>query len=279
MFIQLPNADFSGNGLGKAVLFTHGMPSEDLLGLWLFDEGNDGDPFNSVADKSGNGNHATLRTNWTAGVKRTYGMEVTTNQGTALQTALPINPSGRQMTVFVAGANTLPGNETNQYNNWFGSTDNPGMDQPTLSHTNAPSLCLNYQGLDDTPRWQAFDAGGDMIGTSTLGADANQPDYDEPTVAALEIDGINDAVALHVLGAPMLTATDARVGMFYDGATNRGNLEFGPWPHVNRRSAASTIAHVYAVAVYARTFTDTEAQRHMGFMRQIAEARGVLFPA
>ena len=277
MLITLPNANFAATGLGQVTRLINGMPQADLVGLWLFDEGNDGDPVNSVADRSGLGNHATLRANWPAGVRRSYGMEVPTNEGTALQTAIPVNPNGQLLTVFVAGANTLPGSEPSTYNNWVGSTANTGMSLPTDAHTSGPSLVMNYTGDDTTPRWQLFDSLSDMIGQPVLAQSADQPDYNEPSIAAIETDGLNNTAKLHVLGAPSLSITNAAIGTFYDGVTNRGNLEFGPWPYAASRSAASTIAHVYAVAAYARTFTETEAQAHMAYMRTIAEAKGVTF--
>ena len=277
MLITLPNANFAATGLGQVTRLINGMPQADLIGLWLFDEGNDGDPVNSVADRSGFGNHATLRDDWSAGVRRSYGMEVTTNEGTVLQTAIPINPSGQKLTVFVAGANTLPGSEAQTYNTWVGASANPGMALPTDSHTNAPSLALNYTGNDASPAWQILDISADMIGQTVLNQGSNQPDYGDPGIAAIETDGLNNTAKLHALGAASLSVSNAAVGTFYDGVTNRGNLEFGVWPHTTVRSAASTIAHVYAVAAYARTFTETEAQAHMAYMQTIAEAKGVTF--
>jgi len=228
MLITLPNADFSGAGLGQVQRFINGMPLSDLLGLWLFDDGADGDPLTSVADKSGQGNHAALRSGWTAGLKRSYGMEVATIDGTALQTAIPVNPAGRKMTVFVAGANTLPGDESSVFNNWTGSTDNEGMVAPTDSHLNGPALTLNYTGGDTTPAWQVFDNSSDMMGQIILVTGSNQPAYSAATVSGIEIDGTAGGVALHTLGAATQSVTNANVSAFYDGVTERGDLEFGP---------------------------------------------------
>lgn len=278
MLITLPNANFSATGLGRVRRFINGMPVTNLLGLWLFDDGNEGDLLTSVADYSGLGNHATVMPNWTAPTRRSYGAEVTTNEGTAFDTGLPINPSGQKMTVFVAGLNNLPGDEASTFNQWSGSTANGGMASPSTSNSNEPALVLNYNGTDSTGRWQVFDAGADMTGTYTIAQDEYQPAYGEATVAAIDIDATTDTAKLHVLGAPTLTVSNSGIGTFYDGLTDQGNLAIGAWAHALSRSATSNIAQIYGVAAYAGTFTDAEAQEYMGFLRDIAVARGVVFP-
>lgn len=275
MLITLPNADFSGTGLGKVTRLVNGMPQTGLVGLWLFDGGAVGASISSVADQSGAENDAALRSGWASGIKRSYGLEVASNQGTALQTAIPINPSGRQMTVFVACSNTLPGSESGVFNTFVGSTTNYGMALPENNHSNSPSLVLNFSG-GTTPKWQVYNSSAAMLGgANLLAGGAPQPGFSEPTVAALDIDGVNSIVKLHVLGAAMASVSDPDIGVYYDGSTSRGALEIGAWPNGTARSAAASIAQIYAVAAYAKTFTDSDAQSHMAFMKKIAEARGV----
>ncbi len=275
MLITLPNADFSSTGLGTVQRLIGGMPQTDLAGLWLFDQGSDGDQITSILDSSGNGRNATLMPNWTAAVKRSYGAEVASSDGVAYETDLPLNPAGRKMTVFVAGRNALPGNEAGVYNNWTGDANSADMADPATVQANVPELVLNYNGVS-TGRWQLYDGSADMMGTTTL---TTAPDdyLNAPSVAGIETNGADGITKLHVLGANAATITDSRISDFYDGSTDRGRLAFGPWAHGGTNSVNTTIAHIYAVAAYYRTFTDAEAAAHMQAMQKIAEARGVAF--
>lgn len=276
MLITVKNANFSGSGLGKVRRLLHGVPQDALAGLWLCADSALGDPIAAVPDRSGGAYDAVVRAGWPSGIQRSYGLEVTTPAGTALRTTLPVNPPGRRVTVFVCGSNTIPGSEAGLYNSWAGSTSNTGMSTPAGSHGNAPALTLVYAGVDASPRWGVFDSSSDMIGMPTLSDPLiGLPAFGQPSVAAMDIDGVTGTVKLHVLGQPTRSVTDPRVSAFYDGVTNRGSVEIGIWPYAAVRSAAPSIGQLYMASAYYKTFGEAEAQSCMGFMRGVAETRGV----
>ena len=276
MLITLPNADFSGTGLGKVQRMINGMPQASLSGLWLFDDGGNGDVVGAVTDKSGLGHAATLRSGWVGGARASFGMNVARSAGTALMTDVPINPVSQIFTVFFAGKFTLFGNTPGEFIQVMGSTDNAGMEAEGTNHLNNPALVMNYVGTGPNGYWQIFDANNDMMGATIL-TQVNSPTYDEATVAGVQIDGNTGTVTLHVLGASSVSLTDPRTSAFYDGATDRGNLEIGVWPHGSQRPTSPNLAEVYGVAAYERTFTQSEAQEYMRHLQKIAEKRGVVF--
>ncbi|WP_374961024.1 hypothetical protein [Spongiibacter tropicus] len=277
MLITLPNADFSNVGLGKVTRLLHGMPSEGLVGLYLITDGDDGSTLTSLPDYSGRGNDATLRANWLGPKKRSYGYEVDNNNGTCFQTAIPENPAGRQRSYIIAGADTLPGSEESVYNNWMGASANVGMTLPADYSSNAPSLTKNTRGDSGAPYNQLFDNGGDLIGTTVLsfGYDGG---YGDPQITAHSIDGVNGTASALCRNGTHRQATNAALSAFYDGVTNRGNFEFGPWAHGSQRSVNPTIAHTYAVAVYDKVLTAEEKASYIAHMEAILAARGIVFP-
>ncbi len=274
MLITLPNSDFSPLGLGQVTRLRGGAPVDDLVGLWLFDSGIDGAAIASVTDASGNGHHATLMANWTAGIKRSYGMEVGTAQGSAYETDIPINPTGRALTVFFAGATMVPAAETGVFINWIGANI-AEMDNPATNQSNQPHLVINHDMTFSPGRLILFNSNSGMLGTNVLTQSANQPTFQQPFVAALDINGETGTAKMHVLGASTLSHTSAAISTFYDGATDRGDFTFGPWAHNTVATASPPIGNVYAVAAYARNFSEAEAQTQMQFLRAIAAARGV----
>lgn len=277
MLITLPNADFSSAGLGKVTRLINGMPAADLIGLYLFDDGADGDTITTLVDKSGNGNNASVRTNWSGGKKRSYGLEVDNANGVCYQTPIAMNRPGRKFTIIVAGSNTLPGSELHVHNNWIGASLNNGMASPTQTLNNIPALTINYTGTDTTGRWQIYNGGKDLLGVTTLFINGND-NYNQPSIAAMTIDGVAGDVILSQLGetaSPNSLTSLAAVQSFYDGVTDIGVIEFGPWAHVAKRSANTTIAHVYMVAIYDAKLSEAEIQERFGFMRAICEGRGI----
>ena len=276
MLIKLPNADFSAAGLGTVTRLVSGMPVADLVGLWLFEDGDLDDEITAVADASGNGNTATLKAGWSAGIKRSYGVETPNNDGMVYETLLPINPAGRKMTVFVAGMNTLPGSGAGDFNNWVGLSNSTDMATPGAQHPNDHAIVLNYDGTAAVGHWQLFDNGSTIMGQATVGTDGPD-DYNEAGVAGIEIDGATGTAKVYQLGHATATRTDAGISSHYDGATDRGTMSFGPWAHAATRSASASIAQTYAVAAYLRTFTDAEAQAHMTYLRDRVALRGVTF--
>ncbi|QEW21237.1 hypothetical protein LA6_003445 [Marinibacterium anthonyi] len=280
MLIKLTNADFSAAGLGKVTRYIGGVPSTNLRALYLMNDGVDGDDVTTLTDFSGNGNHATLLDGWDPAVQRSYGIEVDQENGVAYEVPLPCNLPGQEMTVFVSARNKLPSAESNVFNTFFGSKDNGNMLDPSLAHTNAPSLCLNFSGQSAAGNFQIFDSGSDLLGAGTVGFTGEGPGYGEAGAVGFGLSAVSDEVILHVEGATDRVQAGAATALtdFYDGVTDRGNMLIGCWPQNIRSTLVTSIADIYAIAIYDRVFTEAAAASYLSDMKTIAQVRGVTFP-
>lgn len=99
--ITIPGADFSSSGLPKFEKTIAGFPVNNLKGLYLFEDGINGDSIASAVDSSGLGNHASLATGGSSGVKGASGL-VGTNFANPAVFSAPGLDLGQAFTVVVA---------------------------------------------------------------------------------------------------------------------------------------------------------------------------------
>lgn len=276
MLIISASADGSSSGLGRVTRMLYGMPATDMEGLWLFQDGDIGDEITTVTDRSGNGRHAALKSGWSAPKQRSYGAEIDNHDGAKFETGLRLNPAGQQQTVFIAGANILPGSEAGVYNVWYGSSINDISVPPTGTMTNAPALSITSNGTSPGPAITAFNADTSILGVNVLHL-SGYPGFGQPGIWAIDIDASTDTVRVHGLGRTTSSRTNVGVSTYYDGTTDRGALTIGTWAHGAARSANDTISDLYAVAAYNRTFSEQTAQRYMQYMASMLADRGLTF--
>ncbi|QDL92556.1 hypothetical protein FDP22_12645 [Paroceanicella profunda] len=275
MIITLKDVSFAGAGLGTATELIRGIPKAGLLGLYMMDEAEIGAPVSSLADISGNGNTATLRSGWTAPIQRDYGLEVAGPHGTVFRTPIPTNPSGRKRTMYMVQTPLLPGNEASVYSYLFGASGNGGMALPTDNHTNAPFPALRYYGIGASGIYDVYDLALDILGATTVKYSA-PPTFGEPSLASFSYDGAAPRIEMNVQSGDTRFSTNAAIGTFLDGTTDYGTIEFGIWGHQVARSAANPLGRMHMVAIY-ETFYDTAAQlKHMAFMAKAMQARSVV---
>jgi hypothetical protein len=277
MILQIPAADFGAAALGGITRVVNGMPATNLLGLYLFEDGAVDDEVGIAVDSSGNGNHALTRSGWPNAVKTAYGVKTPDSNGMCFVTPIPLNPAGQQLTAFVCGVNHLEGNSSGDYNNWIGQSVTADMDTPGAQHPNDDAVVLNYDGTGIPGHYQLYDNGGTIQGAATTGS-AGPATYDQNGVAGIDVDAVAGAVKLHQLGFAMASRSAAGISTFYDGSTDRGFLSFGPWSHGSTRSVNDVIGEAYAVAIYGRSFSETEAQTYMQYLADRVALRGVTFP-
>ena len=228
MLIKLPKANFAGSNLGRVTRYTSGMPSTDLLGLYLMNDGVEGEDVTRLTDFSGRGNHATLLDGWTPAVQRSYGIEITNVDGCAYEIPQPVNLPGRDMTMLIAAKTTIPEDESAVFNTFYGSTANENQLLPNIAHANQPALVLNYS-CQTSGHFQILDAGSDLVLASTTGDNTRGPRLTEPGIVAMELDISNDHIALHYPGETTASRDGKETALtdFYDGVTDRGNMLIG----------------------------------------------------
>lgn len=266
----VPGADFSAGGL-RLNRTIAGMPARGLLGLWLFDDMPEGQPFASVLDQSGNGRHAQLMPGYAPAVRASYGASIPGPDGSIYDTGLSFN---RRMTIVVAVSNPLPGNQANYFNVLFGTTGSGFDGNPANANPNTAPV-LHYNGTNAAGGASTiYDADGAQIG-SVATALTGAPLYNQPGAFAISIDGDADSYSAEWMGAPRVSRVNAGIGDYWDGSTDRGNLIIGCHPFSSARSPAATLCRVYGYAAYDRPLASDDAQSVMQSLRQIAIARGV----
>lgn len=259
MLITIPGANFENAGLGQIVRFHGGMPDKDLLGLYLFDGGEaNGATLAQIADKSGNGNDASLAdAYYTNGVQRSYGLEGAGEVGAKYSTGIEVNDGPK--TIIWSGQNTHPGGEASVYTI---ACDAVGLNLH-LSGTSDPSSALLYDSAQHTGSTSMLFTGAEGLELSLT--------------LSMVLDGPNDSVHLQHLGESRQTRTDAGVGAHFDGVTPRGPFNFGAWKFGSTSAAGAVIGKCYGFAVYDRAMTEPEVAEHMGYLQAIGEGRGITF--
>lgn len=272
MIITLPRANGEFAGLGTVTRLRNGMPLEGLEGLWLFDGLEaDGAAVSTLTDKSGKGRHGTLKSGWTAPVKRSYGVDVAGPHGSVFD--VPLNANGRPLTVIVAWRPRIPGSESGVYLGLVTSTINNLPADPANSHPASPWTPFQYLGIGASGLYQMMDLGADVFGQNQVRATTSRQ-YGQPSIASMTLDGANNFARVAELGFAPASITNSLIGSYYNG-TSRGTLQIGIHNYVGNRSAANPLAELYGFAAYSKAMTDAEVQTHMGFMNRIVAQRGI----
>lgn len=273
MRIVIPGIDASQSGLGRSLPLVRGLPADGLQALYLFDNGQVGQPVNQFVDLSGKRNHGHLYGNYAAPVQRTWGVEVQSVNGLMIATGVPV---GQSATVVLALEARVPGNESGVFPTHFGTTANAYNIDPAAYVANANTPVVNFSGAGAFGSYALFDG---TTGTSVLGATRTAlvggPGNSQPAVLGLRINGPANTMGLRANSGAEQVVSRASIGSHY--AQDRGEILLGAWGQGSQRTAASPNYRLFGAAVYDRVLDDEMLSVAMRGIRRQAEAAGIVF--
>jgi hypothetical protein len=269
LILKVAGANFSQSGLPKLKQTILGFPAEGLAGLYLFEDGSvDTAHTGEFLDSSGRANNASLFSDFSAPVNRSYGLEVTDGAGLILNSGIK-QPS--QFTILVCANLSMPTDSHNGYPTYTGDTGNGIPSSKASSGNNSPRLAINtaLQGADDSNG--LYSANSEMLrGKARIRVpEGTYGSANQPALMALSV-GL-DSLMFRTLSGFKAPVSDPDIQTGY-AAVNEDVL-LGLWAH---GSPGGISGRLYGFAVYERALNDDEMSEAMAAMNTRVSARGVV---
>lgn len=265
--IRIPGADFSESGLPKLQREIHGIFADNLVGLYLIEDGINGEGVTTLTDSSGNGNHAELYDGLTVATKQSYGLETAGIIGSAYDTGIT---QTAEFTVIACLKHKVPEVDYQGYPTFF--TDTAGGF--SSHHAQRPSLNIDFDNETAYNTVGVYDFGSEIMGTTRRLIPSSQLIGSEPFVVALGVSKQSGVATFQSVTGYNFTATgkSAEIAAEYDNLTSK--MLVGIWPHA---ADAAIDGEVYAYAIYDKLLSDSEMSRAMTAIKARVELRGVVF--
>lgn len=265
VIIRVPGADFSDSGLPKLQRQIYGIPADGIVGLYLFEDGTEGDAVSQITDLSGNGNNAELYATSDTATKRSYGIEISGVLGSAFNTGIQQTP---EFTVIACAKHKVQEVDYSGYPTFF--TDTGGG--YSNGHANRLSLNIDLNTPADTVG--VYDYGSEITGTTRDTIPSSKQLASNPFIVSLAISGSSGEYKFKSISGYSNSATgkSAEIANEYNGLSS--TMLIGFWPHGND---AAVDSEVYAYAIYDRLLSDAEIATAMSAIKARVESRGVVF--
>ncbi len=267
VIIRIPGADFSNSNLPKLQRQIHGIIADNLVGLYLMEDGTNGQAVTTLTDSSGNANHAELYDGLTAATKQSYGLETAGVIGAAYDTGIT---QTAEFTVIACLKHKVAEVDYSGYPTFF--TDTAGG----FSSGHAQRLALNID-MNTEPTYNTvgvYNFGSEIIGSVRKLIPSSAQLGSEPFVVALGVSKQSGVATFQSVTGYNFTATgkSAEIAAKYDNLTSK--MLIGIWPH---STDAPIDGEVYAYAIYDKLLTDEEISQAMTAIKARVELRGVTF--
>lgn len=268
--ITIPGADFSTSGLPKFEKTVAGFPVTNLKGLYLFEDGSNGDSITVAQDSSGLGNHASLFNGGNAGTKGALGL-VGTNYANPPVYSAPGLALGQAFSlVFAAKADV----DVDSFP-WFWRPS-PDVNTGSLNGTQSLGEAINMDHSSSTLRAQYYnsagylDASASSSSASTVGFNDNAHGPTDWFAAALSFNPAQNRFRFYAVEqfVERVSATPAAASAAKSGTHLFG---IGRW-------AASTVAQTGKLglfAIYSGEKTQAELATLIGKAKARMATRGV----
>lgn len=166
--IRVKGANFSNSGLPKLIPTIAGFTTENLKGLFLFEEGTvDQAHSGQFVDSSGLGNHGTLRGNWLQPTKKAFGMQGGAG-GIAINTGIA---AGQKLTVVLGVKFNEPDPASNVYPLIFGPSAQMPASIAAAATLGSNKMFINAQFIPSSNAndmdWGVYKSGGPITGDAT----------------------------------------------------------------------------------------------------------------
>lgn len=268
LVMKVAGADFSQSGLPKLKQTILGFPSLGLAGLYLFEDGTVDTAHTGVfIDSSGRKNDASLFSDFSAPVNRSYGLEVTNSAGLILNTGIP---QTGDFTILACVNLTMDTVSAEGYPTYTGDTGNKIPATKASTGSNSPRLALNVDLSGGGHSNGMYSAGGTLLGGDVrVTIPYSRGGSEQPAIMALKVSG--DSAELRTLSGFEYSAQDADIPAGY--AALDEEVVVGLWKH----STTSPLSgRLYGFAVYDRPLSDVEVAEAMAAMNARVAARGVV---
>lgn len=266
VIIRIPGADFSESGLPKLQREIHGILADNLVGLYLMEDGTNGQAVTTLTDSSGNGNHAELYAGTTAATKQSYGLETAGIIGSAYNTGIT---QTAEFTVIACLKHKVAEVDYAGYPTFF--TDTAGGFSSGHGQRLALNIALSGGGINTVGTYDASDV---ILGTGRRLIPSSKQISSEPFVVALGVSKQEGVAKLQSVTGYNFTATgkSAEIATKYDNLTSK--MLIGIWPH---GADAPIAGEVYAYAIYDKLLSDVEIAQAMTAIKARVQLRGVTF--
>lgn len=276
MYTKLNNLTVPASRLGKLQRKIYGMPSDNLLRYYSFDDGSVGDPVTTFPDLSGNAAAASLFSG-SSGVTRTTGGVVNDDaQGFAFDSG--VSMTGQVTLVLVNKSLVVPDDSlTAAYIMFAGPADNVVSSLTSSQSILAPGPWLMtapyptdgvgnvwaYSGGGDT--WEST---GDTFNRVVVTNDEQAPNDYRVSVLSWDTDsGVMRLVSTN----GSATRDTVETSNLSELAALDSNLMLG----VFQRATNGVSGELGLGAIYSGLMTIEQMQDHASFARDIVAARGV----
>ncbi|SEI83260.1 hypothetical protein SAMN04244579_02162 [Azotobacter beijerinckii] len=268
------DANFPNSTLPKLVPVVAGFSKLGLQGLYLFEEGENGQAHSGTfQDSSGNGKHASLRGNWLQPTKQAYGMQAAAG-GLGLNTGIPI---GQKITIVMAARFNEPDPATNVYPTIFGAAAALAPTIGASANLSSGKGLINAQLIPGTGSptldgdWGVYRYGGVVVGDSTVRKSfpGSAGHANSPALIGFTYDATTGFLLAKHSGGEFRT-TQAAALFAADGSDS---VSFGLMQGAASHALAAG-GEIYLAAVYADS-SETLLDEVMAAARVRLEARGV----
>lgn len=263
LVIKIKGTSFANSGLPKLVQTIEGFPVDQLHGLYLFNDANNGDAVDGYfADSSGNGHDGKLVSGWNKPIQQKSGIVTSGDNGVWIDSGKPAKESFSAVLVV---RNTSPANQSgSKYLSVLAPVQAGANGQVSgaggflFLSSREPSRC-KWRAFSDVPSVDS----GDLVA----------PPADQVSVIAITLDAST--------GAFMIKSLDSKV--FLSGKTERveriasltSNLAIGASKYGVSAGSVPVSAEIHLAAIYDSVLSSNKLDEIMLIAKKTVESRGV----